>query len=507
VTEAPERALKPDAAARTALALIVIFALARLALTAMVGLGVDEAYTIAVSRRLDLSYFDHPPLHQWITHYTALAFGEGAAMRLPFVAMFAATGWLTFALTRRLFGGRAGLVALFALNVSAFFLVYAGGRVTPDGPLLLALAGAALVLAKLFFDAPSPRAAWGLWLAAGLWLGFAGLSKYSALLFVVGLVAFLALSPRQRHWFAHPAPYLAALLALAMVSPVFIWNWRHGWVSLTFEGGRGAIAGSWRPAQLGAMLLGEIALLTPWIFIPLAGALVAGARKAFEDEKRLFLVCLALPPILVFTLTPLWGASGLPHWPMPGWFFAFPLMGAWLGEPWGERYDLKRWAIISAGLSGAVTILVASQAATGWLTRFVPLPAGAIDPTLETLDWGALRAAPALRDEAAFVVTTKWLEGGKIALALGPRTPVLGFSSGSRGMAFPDYSARFVGQDGVIVVPQNRLDQTLAQFRPYFSSFDPPQSVVLRRGGRDAISLAVVPAHGLTRAFPVPYPH
>ena len=507
MTEALDRAPRRETAARTALALIFVFALARLALAATLGPGFDEAYTIVVSRRLDLSYFDHPPLHQWIAHYAALAFGEGAATRLPFIALFAATGWLTFALTRRLFGARAGVVALFALNVSPFFFAAAGGWVVPDGPLLLALAGAALALAKLFFDEPDRRAAWGLWLAAGAWLGLAGLSKYSAALFAVGLLAFVALSPRQRHWFAHPAPYLAALLALAIVSPVFVWNGRHGWVSFAFQGARGAMGGAWRPAQVGAMLLGEIAYLAPWIFAPLAGALVAGARRAFEDEKRLFLVCLALPPILVFTLTPLWGARGLPHWPMPGWFFAFPLMGARLGEPWAARYDLKRWAIASAGLTGAIALLVVSQAATGWLTRLVPLGAGVVDPTLETLDWGALRAAPALRDGAAFVVATKWAEGAKIALALGPRTPVFVFSDDPRGMAFLDDSARFVGRDGVVVVPQRRLDRTLEQLRPYFSRFDPPLPVAQRRAGREEILLAAAPAHGLTRAFPVPYPH
>jgi hypothetical protein len=376
----------------------------------------------------------------------------------------------------------------------------------PDGPLLFALAGAALTLATLFFGAPSPRAAWGLWLAAGLWLGLAGLSKYSAALFAVGLVAFIALSPRQRHWFAHPAPYLAALLALAIVSPVIVWNWRHGWVSLTFQGERGAFAGSWRPAQAAAMLLGEVAYVTPWIFVPLAGALVAGARSAFQDERRLFLVCLALPPILVFTLTPLWGARGLPHWPMPGWFFAYPLMGAWLCEPWAARLDLRRWAIVSAALIGAIAVLVVSQAATGWLTRVIPLPTGVADPTLETLDWGALREAPALRG-TAFVVATKWMEGGKIALALGPRTPVLVFSGDPRGMAFLYDSARFVGRDGAIVVPQRRLEETLAQLRPYFSGLDPPQALALARAGRDEIALALIAAHGLTRAFPVPYPH
>jgi 4-amino-4-deoxy-L-arabinose transferase-like glycosyltransferase len=503
VTEAAAKPLGDEGGSRGALALIAVFALARLALAAALGLGFDESYTIVVARRLDLSYFDHPPLHQWIAHFTALALGEGAATRLPFVALFAATGWLTFALARRLFGARAGLVALFALNVSPFFFASPGGWVMPDGPLLLALAGAALALAALFFDTPSGRAVWGLWLAAGFWLGLAGLSKYSAALFVVGLVAFLALSPRQRHWFRHPAPYLAALLALAIVSPVFVWNERHFWASFAFQSERGSIEGPWHPLQVGAQILGEIALLSPWIFVPLIRSLFAGARRAFEDEKRLFLTCLALPAIVLFTLTPLWGARGLPHWPMPGWFFVFPLMGAWV-EQRAARYDFRRRAIVWAGLLGAVAILVVSQAATGWATRLFPLPPGAVDPTLEMLDWSALRAAPAL-DKPAYVIATKWVEAGKIALALGPETPVFVFSHDPRGFALLDDSARFVGQDGVIVIPQRRLDKELAELRPYFAGLDPPQTFVLRRGGRDEIALAVIPARGLTRAFPVPY--
>ena len=58
--------------AARALALIAVFALARLAFAAALGPGYDESYTIVVARRLDLSYFDHPPLHQWIAHFAAL---------------------------------------------------------------------------------------------------------------------------------------------------------------------------------------------------------------------------------------------------------------------------------------------------------------------------------------------------------------------------------------------------------------------------------------------------
>src|SRR5262249_52774693 len=144
------------------------------------GFGVDESYTLAISRGLSLSYFDHPPLHQWIGHFAALAFGESAAARLPFVALFAATGWIYYRLTLDLFGPRAALVALFALNAAPFFFASAGSWIVPDGPLLLALAAAAWAVARLFFAAPLGRVrVWRLWLAAGVCLGLAGLSKYN----------------------------------------------------------------------------------------------------------------------------------------------------------------------------------------------------------------------------------------------------------------------------------------------------------------------------------------
>jgi 4-amino-4-deoxy-L-arabinose transferase-like glycosyltransferase len=504
VNFAGAKPLGDESGSRNALAAIAAFALARLAFAAALGPGFDESYTIVVARRLDLSYFDHPPLHQWIAHFAALALGEGAATRLPFVALFAATGWLTFALTRRLFGARAGLIALVALNLTPFFFASAGTWVVPDGPLDFALAGAAATLARLFFDAPRPRAAFGLWLAAGLWLGLAGLSKYNAVLPALGVAAFVALAPGQRAWLARPAPYLAALIAVVIVAPVFVWNVRHGWVSFAFQGARGEAAGGWRPAQVAAMAIGEIAFLSPWLAAPLVAALIDGARRAARDERRLFLVCLALPTIVVFTLTPLWGAKGLPHWSTPGWLFVYPLLGAWLAEQRAAAARLRTWTIAAAAALAAVAAVVVGQAATGFATRLIPLPSGAVDPTLETLDWGALREAPAVRS-AAFVVATKWMDGGKIGLALGPAKPLFAFSDDPRGLAFLSDSADFIGRDAAIVVAWDRREAAEARLAPYFAGFDAPQHVTLQRGGRDEIALAVIPAHGLTRAFPLPY--
>ena len=236
---------------RLALAILVGFFIARLVFALSLGLGVDESYTLAISRRLSLSYFDHPPLHQWVAHFAALAMGENVLARLPFVAMFFATGWLTYHLTRELFGPRAALIGLFALNVTPFFFASAGCWIVPDGPLLFALAMTALAAARLFFTKSRDDAsAWRLWLMVGVGLGLAGLSKYSAALSAGGLAAFVLLAPAQRRWLKHPAPYVAAILALAMIAPVILWNARHGWASFEFQGARALVGDQLRPCAI-----------------------------------------------------------------------------------------------------------------------------------------------------------------------------------------------------------------------------------------------------------------
>lgn len=487
---------------RRGLVLIAAFALARLALSLTLGLGHDEAYTLVMSRKLALSYFDHPPLHQWITHFAAEIFGETLATRSPFVVMFAATGWLLYVLTRDLFSPRAGLIALTALNLTPYFLVSAGEWIVPDGALLFALSAAALALAKLFFGDPDGRRAWALWLIVGLCLGLAGLAKYSAALFALGLLVFLTVSPTQRRWLFHPAPYVAAVLTLLMLLPVLVWNAEHEWASFVFQGVRATVGAKSRPWQAPVMALGEIAYLTPWIFAALAGGLAAAIRAGRSDERKLLLACLALPPILVFTLTPLWGERGIPHWAMPGWFFAFPLLGAWLAEPWAARLRLRRWA-------GGTTLLLAGLAAIAIFqsrTGAIPLGANGREPTLELMPWTALAEAEPLKAKPSFVVAMNWPEASKVALALGPSTPVILFAMDARGwVAFNDSATR-IGQDAVIVTRRERLSEALALAEPYFAKLDGPEPFSLGRGGRAEIELALIRAHGLTRAFPVPYP-
>ena len=88
---------------RLAVVILAGFLLARLLFAFALGLGVDESYTIAISRPLCLSYFDHPPLHLWIARFAALAVGENVVARAPFVALFFVTGWIYYRFASELF--------------------------------------------------------------------------------------------------------------------------------------------------------------------------------------------------------------------------------------------------------------------------------------------------------------------------------------------------------------------------------------------------------------------
>jgi 4-amino-4-deoxy-L-arabinose transferase-like glycosyltransferase len=492
---------------RLALAILVGFFIARLVFAFSLGLGIDESYTLAISRRLSLSYFDHPPLHQWIAHFAALAVGENVLTRLPFIAMFFATGWIYYRLTSELFGPRAALVGLFGLNVSPFFFASPGSWIVPDGPLLLALAMTALAAARLFFTRSRDDAsAWRLWLMVGVGLGLATLSKYSAALSAGGLGAFVLLAPAQRRWLKHPGPYVAAFVALVMIAPVLLWNARHGWASFEFQGARAVPENGLHPARVLTMVIGETAYLSPWIFAAMFAAL-AHAFRHRRDERRMFLIFLGLPSIVVFTVTPLWSASGFPHWAMPGWFFMFALMGAWLSEYGSSDRALRRWALLSCAVLAGVVGVAALQAST--LRPFGPVAAGlgVSDPTLEAADWHELNKAALLSKPLSFVISTKWSDAAKIALVLGPRVPVFVFSPDPRGWAFLDESENFIGRDGVIVTRTPDLDLTLVAAKPYFTALGQPQFSPVGRIGRAEIQLALIPANGLTRALPSPYPN
>jgi 4-amino-4-deoxy-L-arabinose transferase-like glycosyltransferase len=485
----------PRAAARALLMLIVLSALARVALAAGLGLSVDESYTVAISRQLAGSYFDHPPLHVWVVGIWARLIGseQPLLLRLPDIAMFAASTWLLYRLTASAYGERAGLWAALALNLAPVFTLNTAAGIVPDGPLALF----ALLAARLFQRALTQgtlRAPWQL-LGAGGAAGPALLSKYLALFPILGFAAYLA--TRRPRWLAQPAPWLAALIIVALFTPVLAWNEAHGWVSFAFQGGRALPAGFSITRALAAFA-GQLLYLLPWTGVALLWELARAVRRGPVDERAWLFACLAAPAIVVFSIAALW-TKVLPHWPAIGWLFAFPLLGARLAGLAAARPKLLRAiALASAALLLGVLALCAWQTATGGLARLVPALTRN-DPTVDLLDWRELETRVAQEQQrhgGLVIATVSWIDAGKADYALHGALPVLCLTKDPRQFAFMRDPGSFAGADALIVADAARPDW-LALAAPYFRAIVPQADVVIARAGQPALTLHTAYGYGL----------
>ena len=486
------------------LALLTASAAGKLAAASLTDLTADETYATVIGRSFALSYFDHPPLHQWIVHAFTACFGEGWQVRLPFLFMAEALNVPLYGLTGRLFGRNAALWALFGFNTTAYFTVWPDGLIMPDVPLFLFLTAGVWAVAEILFGPPSGKSRlWALWLAAGVAFGFAGLAKYSAIFVPVGLFGFLCGSSAHRHWLWRPQPYLAAALALAIFSPVLIWNAQNNWVSFAFQSGRasgGPSLGLAAFKHFAEALGAQVALLSPWACLPLVLALKDAVKSRDAGSAQRFLLWLVAVPLLLFSSLPFVGRTSIPHWFNSAWLFAFPLLGLWL-ERQSAKW-LRSWAAPSAALTALTFVLFTAYLIEGPLWRAAnasPRELALQSFDLQTLGTGSSRPS--------FVVVDVWSIGGKVGAILGPEVPVCTFSQDPREFAFLCSSKALLGQDALIVLPKERTEKDLAKLAPYFEHLDarPSQEIEVASDWGLRRTVTLTRAHVLLRPYSSPY--
>ncbi|MFY9640616.1 MAG: glycosyltransferase family 39 protein [Rhodomicrobium sp.] len=495
---------------RAILAFVGACAIGKLFAAWATGFAGDEAYTAVISRTLALSYFDHPPLHQWIVHAFAAVAGEGWWLRLPFVLIIAGINVPLYGLTRRLFGPAAALWTLFGFNAAIYFVVWPDGLILPDGPLFLFLISAMWAVAEVLFGPPrSKLCAAALWLAAGLAFGLAGLAKYSAVFAPLSLFGFLAFSPRHRSWLWRPYPYLGAALAFVVFAPAPIWNVQHHWVSFAFQSGRTGGAFTFDAtafARFAAALGAQVALLSPWVGAPLVIALWRAVRSRDPDSAVRFLLWLVAVPLALFTLMFFRGQNPIPHWFNSAWLFAFPLLGYYLG---GKKPGwLLSWAVSSAALAAVSFAVYVSYDRAGPFWSPADAPVKINDPTLWHFNWHGLKESAAWQtsgeEPPSFAVVNTWGVGGKAGIALGPAVPVCAFAQDPREFAFLCDTRALLGKDALIVIPKEQ-ERALPNIAAYFERLGPTVEVGEGRGGRTERFVTLTRGYKLLRPYETPY--
>lgn len=252
----------------------------------------DEAYYWYWSTRLQLSYFDHPPMIAYIIKFFT-QFGDSEFfVRLGAIVCMSISSWYVFLLSKDIFDNDvAWLTLITSALLPATFMGYT--IITPDAPLILFWSTASYYSYKALFNER-----WSDYMLAGLNIGFLMLSKYTSVLFLAFLLLFILIKmPKQ---LLNPKPWLAILLSFLMFSPVILWNYQHDWISFLFQYNHGTTSEfQIRFDKFFEFFGGLFALFTPIFFtILLYGTFKY--RNWFFDKQRFYVVLSYLFPLVFF---------------------------------------------------------------------------------------------------------------------------------------------------------------------------------------------------------------
>ena len=341
--------LFPARFSRFALALILLaHSLVHGVLGWVLGLSGDEAHYALYAAHLDWSYYDHPPLVGWLQWpLVALGAPDGLLRLIP-EALWVVTALLVHATARRLHGTfsapgasaqAAGLWAVAAYSLAPVLHVLGIGLL-PDT--LLMTFTAALVWQTLRMLDPREVQRARAWLLLGALLGLAGLAKYTAI-FAALPVLLCLLAAHGARLLRRPWPWVALLLAVLLVLPVFVWNAQHDWISFTYQLKHGA-GSRWQWSQMAVFLLAQLLLypLLAWGAIGLRRLAMGGSASGHRAQRWL-LTFFALPFGVLIYLSG--GGSGLPHWTAPAWVALAPFAGVGLAALWAAGRRRVIWVL------------------------------------------------------------------------------------------------------------------------------------------------------------------
>lgn len=205
----------------------------------------DTYYYWTWSQHLQLSYYDGPPLIAYLLWLTTHIFGNTFfAINIISVACVVGSAGLIYKILSSFSSRTSATIAALLWMVYPFATTrFITVSMTLDG-LEVLFSLVILWYALRLIRVPQAANYYLLGIAVGLGL----LAKYNVIILVVGIMLFVLIHPQLRKLYLNPHLYLAAVLSVAIFSPVIIWNYQHGWTSFLYQlnshkwtGGSGAI--------------------------------------------------------------------------------------------------------------------------------------------------------------------------------------------------------------------------------------------------------------------------
>src|SRR6202041_2795835 len=237
-SEAKHSALRPWLGV---IALIVAMTAMRAVYAGLIDLRTDEAYYWTWSKENVLSFLDHPPMIAWFIRFGTAIFGDtNLGVRFTGILAMLVTQLLLADIVRRVTHDVRAVVMVLLFPEAALYYGLLMAKVSPDVALIPFAIAMVWALIRLW---EGGDARW--WLAAGVFGGLALLSKFTAVMLIPAVLAFMLVPDWRGRWLRSPYPWLAALIAVALFLPVLIWNAGHDWASFRFQFVRATATHGW----------------------------------------------------------------------------------------------------------------------------------------------------------------------------------------------------------------------------------------------------------------------
>lgn len=322
--------------------LLILFTAANVVMNNFIPLYSDETYYWLWSKKLALSYFDHPPMVAYLIKLTTL-FGDAVwEIRLAAPLLMAGTIYLLYSLAKLIFDEKIALYTFYIL-LSSFIIQGASTIITPDIPLIF-FWSLTLYSAYRYMELGEKNYA--------LWMGFAGgallLSKYTGILLPASLGVYLLLY--RPKLFLDKYLYVAIALCIVIFMPVVYWNSLHDFVSFKFQLGHGiAEEKVFHPEYFFKFAGEQLIVFHPFYLLPLLYFMVKD--KEIFSRKKLFLL---LPFLLTLGFFLYFAAfkKANTQWAVPAYLSASILLGYYLAQRKAAKL------VMAAGVATFVVILI-----------------------------------------------------------------------------------------------------------------------------------------------------
>lgn len=308
----------------------------------------DENYYWLWSKKLDFSYFDHPPMIAYMIKLTTLLSDEPAFVRLSSALLVSGTAYILYLLAKKIFDEKSA-VYTFYIFISSVLVIAASTLTTPDIPLMF-FSSLLLYSAYVYLEEDKKNYALLTGFAAGAML----LSKYPGILIIFTLIVYMIIYKREV--FRDKYLYFAVMIALLVFSPVLYWNMQNDFISFTFQLHHGiAEEKIFNPKTFFNFLGAQLVLFHPLYLLPLLYFLVRDKNR-FEQKK----VYLLLPFLFIIGFFSYFAAfkHANAQWAGTAYLSASILLGYYFA-------NLKSQKIFIAGMTLSALVIVLIKTPVG----------------------------------------------------------------------------------------------------------------------------------------------